>query len=179
MAIIKDKDIVVDTLTDVAKKMLTAAQTAPKARGINCLATAIVTDGDLQKLAQKMKEIGEKEDNQLFIRDAVNVLNNADVIVLFGTRIKSLGLAYCGYCGFKNCTHKNEYPEVPCAFNTGDLGIAVGSAVGVAMDHRVDNRIMYTVGMAARMLNILGDDVPVVYGIPLSATAKNPFFDRK
>ncbi len=179
MAIIREKDIVADSLVDVAKKMLTAAHTAPKARGINCLVTAIVTDRDLQQLAQKMKEIGEKEDNHIFIRDAVNVLNKADVVVLLGTRIKSLGLEFCGYCGFKDCAQKNEHPEVPCAFNTGDLGIAIGSAVSVAMDHRVDNRIMYSVGMAARMLNILGDDVPVVYGIPLSATAKNPFFDRK
>ena len=68
---------------------------------------------------------------------------------------------------------------IPCTFNTGDLGIAIGSAVSVAMDHRVDNRIMYTVGQAAMELRLLGDDVPVIYGIPLSISSKNPFFDRK
>jgi uncharacterized ferredoxin-like protein len=179
MAVIKENDIIKDTLIDVAKKMVVAAHTAPKARGISNLVSVILTDRDLQELAKTLKEIGEKEDNQIFIRDAINVLNNADVLVLFGTKINTLNLVYCGYCGFQDCKHKKEYPDVPCAFNTGDLGIAIGSAVSVAMDHRIDNRIMYSVGIAAKAMNILGDDVPIIYGIPLSAAAKNPFFDRK
>lgn len=179
MAFYKEKEIIRDTLIDVAKKMVAAAYTAPKARGINNLVCAILTDRDLQELARTMKEIGEKEDNQIFIRDAINVLNNADVVVLFGTKINTINLVYCGYCGFQDCKHKKEHPDVPCAFNTGDLGIALGSAVGVAMDHRIDNRVMYTIGIAARVMNLLGDDVPIIYGVPLSATAKNPFFDRK
>ncbi|MFA5783030.1 MAG: ferredoxin domain-containing protein, partial [Bacteroidales bacterium] len=48
-----------------------------------------------------------------------------------------------------------------------------------AMDHRVDNRIMYSVGLAVTEMELLGKDVKIVYGIPLSATSKNPFFDRK
>jgi uncharacterized ferredoxin-like protein len=179
MAIYKEKEIIRDTLIDVAKKMVVAAYTAPKARGINNLVCAILTDRDLQELARTMKEIGDKQDNQIFIRDAINVLNNADVVVLFGTKISTLNLVYCGYCGFRDCKHKKEHPDVPCAFNTGDLGIAIGSAVGVAMDHRIDNRIMYTIGIAAKEMSLLGDDVPIIYGVPLSATAKNPFFDRK
>ncbi|MDT8308711.1 MAG: ferredoxin domain-containing protein, partial [Bacteroidales bacterium] len=56
---------------------------------------------------------------------------------------------------------------------------AVGSAISVAMDHRVDNRIMYTAGIAAVEMKMLGEAVKIAYGIPLSATSKNPFFDRK
>ena len=81
-------------------------------------------------------------------------------------------------CGFKNCDEKNKYPSHPCVFNTGDLGIAIGSAVSVAMNHRVDNRIMYTVGQAVIEMGLLGDYVKIVYGIPLSVSSKNPFFDR-
>jgi uncharacterized ferredoxin-like protein len=47
------------------------------------------------------------------------------------------------------------------------------------MDHRIDNRIMYSVGKAALDLGLLGKEAVVAYGIPLSATGKNPFFDRK
>jgi uncharacterized ferredoxin-like protein len=65
-----------------------------------------------------------------------------------------------------------------CSFNVGDLGIAVGSAVSRAADMRVDNRIMYSVGKAVLELNLLPDKVRLVYGVPLSATGKNPFFDR-
>jgi len=99
--------------------------------------------------------------------------------VLIGTKIQTAGLLKCGMCGFANCEEKNKYKNTPCVFNTGDLGIAIGSAISIAMNHRVDNRIMYTVGQAAFELKILGLDVPIIYGIPLSATAKNPFFDRK
>ncbi len=179
MAIIYEKDVVQDSLIDVAQKMVVAGLTAPKARGANHIVTAILTGQDIQEVARETRDIGQREDNAIFLRDAENIRQAADVLILIGCKIKSLNLTLCGYCGFQDCKHKNEHPDVPCAFNTGDLGIAIGSMVSVAMDHRVDNRIMYTVGIAARNLHILGEDVPVVYGIPLSASAKNPFFDRK
>jgi uncharacterized ferredoxin-like protein len=64
-------------------------------------------------------------------------------------------------------------------FCPGDLGIAVGSAVSVASQARADNRILYTLGLAAVKLQVLGPEVRFALGIPLTATAKNPFFDRK
>jgi uncharacterized ferredoxin-like protein len=57
-----------------------------------------------------------------------------------------------------------------------NLGIAVGSAVKTASIHNVDNRIMYTIGVAAKRLGLL--DADVILGIPLSATSKNIYFDR-
>jgi len=65
-----------------------------------------------------------------------------------------------------------------CSFNVGDLGIALGSAVALAADLRIDNRIMYTAGKAALELGLLGEAVELAYGIPLAARGKNPFFDR-
>lgn len=91
----------------------------------------------------------------------------------------SMDLSPCGMCGFQDCTEKDKHPDHPCVFNTGDLGIAIGSAVSVAMDHRVDNRIMYTVGQAVLEMGILGSEIKIAYGIPLSASGKNPFFDRR
>jgi uncharacterized ferredoxin-like protein len=66
-----------------------------------------------------------------------------------------------------------------CTFNSGDLGIAVGSAVSRAADLRIDNRVMYSAGKAAIELGYLGPEVAIAYGIPLAAKGKNPFFDRK
>jgi uncharacterized ferredoxin-like protein len=40
----------------------------------------------------------------------------------------------------------------------------------------IDNRIMYTIGAAARKLKLL--DADVVLGFPLSVTGKSPYFDR-
>lgn len=99
-------------------------------------------------------------------------------MVLLATKIASFGLKNCGYCGFANCEEKNKNPEHPCVFNTGDLGIAIGSAASIAMDNRVDNRIMYTVGKAVKELGLLGEEAKIIYGIPLSAGSKSPFFDR-
>jgi uncharacterized ferredoxin-like protein len=176
--LLKEKNYTEGALLEVAKKMVLAARTAPKARGINTIEIMIATGESIGQLAQKMKEIGEKYDQAFFVRDANN-LDHAPVIVLLGTRIQSIGLKKCGLCGFKSCDEKNEHPSVPCAFNTGDLGIAIGSAVSIASDNRVDNRIMYTVGQAAFELGFFEKDIRVIYGIPLSATSKNPFFDRK
>ena len=63
--------------------------------------------------------------------------------------------------------------------NLTDLGIAVGSAVSIAADCRVDNRVMFSAGMAAKNLKILPEDVKICYGIPVSVSGKNPYFDRK
>jgi len=167
-----------EAVMEVARLMLIAARTAPKGRGVDNLHMVVFTHEDIGKIAFIMKEMGERLDNSIFVRDSLNLLQ-ADALILVGTRIKALGLKDCGLCGFGSCEEKNKHPQIPCVFNTGDLGIAIGSAVSVAMDHRVDNRIMYTVGYAAIHAGMLPEDIKIAYGIPLSVSSKNPFFDRK
>ena len=58
-----------------------------------------------------------------------------------------------------------------------DLGIALGSAVKLAAELCIDNRMMYTIGVAAKELRLLDSDI--IIGIPLSVTGKSPYFDRK
>jgi uncharacterized ferredoxin-like protein len=58
-----------------------------------------------------------------------------------------------------------------------DLGIALGSAVKMASELNVDNRMMYTIGSAAKQLGLLDSDI--IIGIPLSATGKSVYFDRR
>jgi len=176
--LIREETINSETVRDVARKMLMAARTAPKGRGEDNMVLALVEGDEIKRIAQKLAEMGKQYDMPGFKRDAENILSAA-VMVLFGTRIKSVGLKKCGMCGFANCDEKNGHPDIPCVFNPGDLGIAIGSAVSVAMDCRVDNRLMYSVGQAVLALGLLGPEVKIAYGVPLSATAKNPFFDRK
>jgi uncharacterized ferredoxin-like protein len=179
MDIKHEEEIREEAVHEVARKMLIAARTAPKGRGLDNTVMALVGREGIRKIADKLKDMVEKEGAPAFFaRDAENILSSP-VMLLLGTRIKSMGLGLCGLCGFKNCAEKDKHPEIPCSFNTGDLGIAVGSAASVAMDHRVDNRIMYTVGQAVLRMGLLGEGVKVIYGIPLSVSAKNPFFDRK
>lgn len=173
----KEEEFKNEVIEKIAQEMCLAARTAPKARGMDLLELAVVKGDDILKLSAKMKEIGERENHNTFLRDAENI-KNAAVIVLIGTRRKVVGLRYCAFCGWPTCDDAERAGAI-CAYNTGDLGIAIGSAVSVAMDHRVDNRIMYTIGKAAVDMKLLGNEVVVAFGIPLSATGKNPFFDRK
>jgi uncharacterized ferredoxin-like protein len=179
MAVINEIDERKKTIIDVARLMLIAARTAPKGKGADNLEMCILTGNDIRLVAMEMRKIGEQQEYDIFIRDADNITGHADAIVLIGTRIQSLDLKVCGLCGFADCETKNKFPLVPCVFNTGDLGIAIASAAVVAAQHFVDNRIMHTVGLAALNLEILGKAVKIAWGIPLSATSKNPYFDRK
>ena len=66
-----------------------------------------------------------------------------------------------------------------CIESAIDMGIAIGSAVSTASQLKVDNRVMLSIGLAALNLGLLGKDVKMIYGIPLSISGKNPFFDRR
>lgn len=179
MAVLKENEERKKSVIEVAKLMLLAARTAPKGKGQDNLEMVILTDNEIRLLAMEMRKIGESREYDIFIRDADNVLAHADAVVLIGTRIKTLGLKVCGLCGFPDCATKELHPNIPCVYNTGDLGIAVGSAVAVAAAHHVDNRIMHTIGMAALNMDIFSKGIRIIWGIPLSATSKNPYFDRK
>lgn len=170
-----ESEIKEQAIKNVAEMMMVAARTAPKARGIDNLEIIMIDGADIKQLSTKMLEIFQSTGAPVFQRDATSILN-ASAIVLIATKLNPIGLKICGLCGFENCTVKNE--KTPCVFNSGDLGIAIGSAVGIASDNRVDNRVMYSVGYAAIEMGYFSENVGLAYGIPLSVSGKNPFFDR-
>ena len=165
-----------DGVVNIAKIMSVAARTAPKSRGIDNIATALVTGEDIDKIRNQMKTYGEDKDIPFFVRD-FHCTNGIYAILLIAVKKNPLGLPDCGYCGFKNCKECQD-AGANCFFNIVDLGIAVSSAVNTASIMKVDTRIMYSIGRAARDLKILPEKYNVVLGLPLSATSKNPFFDR-
>ena len=73
---------------------------------------------------------------------------------------------------------KALYPGPNCVLKISDFGIAVGSAVKTPSIHNVDNRIMFSAGVAALQLGIL-KGCSVAYGIPLKASCKNIIRDMK
>lgn len=166
-----------EVLIKLAEEICVAIRTAPKAKGIDNLSTMILSGVDKDKIADKMEEIAKKHDHQGFIRDAKNV-RQAQVLILIGTKLEPIDLKLCGLCGNKNCAETRAKNGI-CIFNPHDLGIAVGVAVSKAADMRIDNRIMYTIGWAAREMELLGKEYKIIMGIPLSVSGKNPFFDRK
>ena len=159
---------------DIAKKMLVAARTAPKAKGEDIIECAVVGGYDLTRLAEEMERMAEETGMKFLLRDAHNI-QQGQCVVLIGTRELAHGLN-CGHCGFNACTDRSE--GVPCALNSVDVGIAVGSACATAADHRVDTRVLFSAGMAAQRLNMMGESCKQIYAIPVSISSKNPFFDR-
>jgi len=164
-------------LERVAELMCLAARTAPKARGVDNLHIAIVRGDEKAKVTERMRQIAEAHDVGFFARDAANC-EAAPLVVLIATRREPVGVPHCGFCGFENCAKCKEAGGL-CAYNAGDLGIALGSAAAVAALHHADNRLMFSFGKAAIEAGILPEGFDLAVGIPLSATGKNPFFDRK
>lgn len=158
----------------IARQMMTAARTAPKGKGVDVIEIAMVTDEDIKRLSDEMVAIHEENGFKFFLRDADNILN-AECVLLIGTREHAHGLN-CGHCGYATCAERPQ--GVPCAIVCVDVGIAIGSACATAADHRVDTRVMFSAGLAAQRLNIL-EGCKLVFAIPVSASSKNPFFDRK
>lgn len=172
--ILNERDSRHEHILHVARQMMTAARTAPKGKGIDVIEIALVTDDDIQKLSDKLIAMAEENGMKFFLRDADNILQ-AECIMIVGTRSLAQGLN-CGHCGFPTCASRPE--GVPCALNTVDVGIAVGSACATAADLRVDTRVMFSAGLAAQQLGWL-KNCATVFAIPISASSKNPFFDRK
>jgi len=170
-----ERNLRAELVMQAARQMMVAARTAPKGKGIDILEMALVSDDDQIQLSEEMQKIAEERDLKFFLRDAENILQ-ADVVMIIGTRQHKQGLN-CAHCGFETCESKPV--QTPCAINAIDLGIAIGSACAKAADLRVDTRVMFSAGFAAQRLQMLGSKCDCVIAIPVSASSKNPFFDRK
>jgi uncharacterized ferredoxin-like protein len=171
------------SVIDVARLMLLAARTAPKAAGKDDIETVILTGKEKDDIAKEMREMAEKY-GENYIRDAKNV-EQASALVLIGLKgFKSVGIN-CGACGHETCSEFSKaeqkkgaaYMGPICTIKALDLGIALGSAAKTAQIHNVDNRIFYRAGAAASKMKIM-PDCPIILCIPLSATGKSVFFDR-
>ena len=165
-----------ERLLKVAEAMATAARTAPKGKGLDIIEILTVADEHIAELSAEMIKYSEKSGLKFFLRDAEN-LQHADAVILIGTKTKTHGLN-CGYCGFPTCEEKLLHEEIPCSLNSVDVGIAIGSACATAADMRVDSRVMFSAGRAAQELGWM-PGCSNIYGIPISCSSKNPFFDRR
>lgn len=172
--ILNEKDCRHEHVLNIARQMVTAARTAPKGKGVDLIEAAIVTGEEIKILSDTMIEMVKEHGMKFFLRDADNILS-AQCVVLIGTHEQSQGLN-CGHCGYDTCA--GRAPGVPCTINSIDVGIALGSAAATAADLRVDTRVMFSAGLAAQRLDWL-KGCKMVMAIPVSASSKNPFFDRK
>ncbi len=170
------------SVMQVAAMMELAAKTAPKTKGEDFIKTRVLSGNELSELAAAMVKFGVERKKGNFDRDAAGVAAS-QAVVLIGAKDAATAGLNCGACGFGSCAELKAAPPVDgefrgpiCAYRHLDMGIAIGSAVKTAQMFNVDNRVMYRTGAAARAMGLV--DWDYVMGIPLSAGAKNIFFDR-
>ncbi|MDD5610589.1 MAG: DUF2148 domain-containing protein [Candidatus Omnitrophica bacterium] len=182
----------------VAKLMAVSARTAPKSGGIDHVQIMIADSKEQKSIANIMCKIGEEICNKLPNNKLGNAIRQdwesdaktiaaSGLLMLIGVEGRKIIGLNCGGCGFSTCSEMLKHPQVSivensfpgpyCIFKVMDLSIATTSAVKTAMEHNVDNRMMYKAGVAALKLGIL-NPCDLIIGIPLSATGKNIYFDR-
>lgn len=175
MAVIYQEEIAVEGVKRIAEQLMNAAMTAPKTQGVNNLLIAYADQEECKRIADKMAEMTREENYPpYFARDSKDVRICAGML-LIGTRYRPLGDSKCGLCGFANCALKPK--EAPCAFNTIDLGVALGSVVSGLSDAHIDNRILNSAGSAARALGLM-PEADVLLAVPMDVRHKNHFYDR-
>jgi uncharacterized ferredoxin-like protein len=167
--------------------MAVSARTAPKGKGKDSLVTRTVQKPDLPLLASEMTRFGQEHTQSFFIRDGKNIAASEACLIIGINGQETLGLN-CRGCGYQSCadmetacrstlSEGSPFLGPNCVIKMADLGIAIGSAVKTASLLNLDNRVMYTAGVAARSLGWVAG-CSVAYGIPVSITGKNIFFDR-
>ena len=137
----------------------------------------------MEKIAETMVTLSKEKGRPFLERDANNVRNSGGLVLIGINEHATVGLD-CGACGFAKCAefaeaqqNSGDYDGPNCMFKLVDLGIALGSAVKTAQMNNADNRIMYTAGIAAKRAGVM--NARVIMGVPISATGKNIYFDRK
>ena len=190
MSILTANEVEQEAIVTAAKLIMAAVTTAPKTRGVSTIQSVLIQGEDKERLAQAMENHGPQKASvgDIFKRDAHNVRSSA-AVVLIGVKgtmpKKPENPLNCGACGYPSCSEfiqakkgkrGEDFTGPLCAFQSIDLGIALGVAVKMAAELNIDNRLMYTIGAGAMEMKVL--DADMIIGLPLSVAAKNIFFDR-
>ncbi len=175
-----------EAVRTIANLMAVSARTAPKGKGTDTIVIRVLYDTELASLAEEMERKASETGFQFILRDMKNIIASSACVLIGCRGGEHLGLN-CGGCGYQTCREMAEsfqnrptgmlFQGPVCAIRMADLGIAVGSAVTTARMHNADNRVFFSAGVAALALGLL-PDCSTAYGIPLSVTGKNIFFDR-
>ncbi len=114
-----EREIRHELVLQAARRMMTAARTAPKGKGIDIIEIAMVTDGDILRLSDEMIRIAAETGFKFLLRDAENI-KSADAVLIIGTSQKVQGLN-CAHCGFDTCVEKPDL--VPCVSQSAQLAL--------------------------------------------------------
>lgn len=166
-----------ETVRQQVQGLMNRMLTAPKARGMDDVSILYVDGEEKATLTAFMRRHGEERGRPGLVRDAINV-DKATAVVVLGARPLFMSLD-CGMCGAPTCDDA-QARELNCIYPIADLGIAIGSGVSGAAEQGLDNRVMYSIGLAALKTGLFREPgIRCALGIPFSVSVRNIFFDRK
>ena len=128
--IINERETRKEYMLEAAKQIMLAARTAPKGKGVDIIEIITLSDEDIDAVSEELLRLAEKTGIKFLIRDSENI-QSADAMIVIGTHQAPQGLN-CAYCGYATCAEKPQ--DTPCAINSIDVGIAIGSACAKAAD---------------------------------------------
>ncbi len=166
-----------ETARQQVRALMNRMLTAPTAKGADDVRILYVDGEEKAALTAFLRRHGEERKKPGLVRDAANV-DKAVAVVVVGARPLFMDLD-CEMCGAESCDEARSR-SLNCIYPVADLGIAIGSGVSLAAEQGLDNRVMYSIGLAALRTGLFGDpSVRCALGIPFSVSSKNVFFDRK
>ena len=80
--IYNERELRANTVKSLAEAVMTAARTAPKAKGRDLVEVAMITDEHIEQLSQTMIQMSEESGMKFLLRDAANILQAEAVIII-------------------------------------------------------------------------------------------------
>ena len=192
MSVYEGIEMFQEELVNVAKLCGIAAMRAPALTGGLDLKMKIVTGKDLEPIIEVLEVLGGTSAFQLHDATAYRSYKENGIlppVLLLGADLTKPPMWHCGGCGFKNCGEflnylkKNKGVGIgaygpTCLWKVIDFGIASDYACACAAQHRVESRIMLSIGAIALFLNYL-EDCSFILALPVGPAGDHRWFDRK
>ena len=192
MAIYNGQQAAQDHLLEVTKACAVAASKAPQLTGRLELKMEILTNEDLEPMIDVLETLGKTSAFQLHDAMAFRTYAKAGTlppVLLLGADLIEPVLWNCGACGFPTCgkflkyTQKNKGVGIgaygpSCLWKVIDFGVAADYACACAAMHRVEARLLFSLGAVSMFLNRL-EGCSFVLGLPVGPIGVNRWFDRQ
>ncbi len=192
MAVYDGNKAAQEHLLQIAKACILAAAKAPTLTHRLRLRTEIITDEDIEPLLDILETLGETSSFQL--HDAVAFRRLAKEgrmppILLLGADLTQPALWDCGACGFATCGEYVQYTQrnkgvgvggygPSCVWKAIDFGIACDWACACVAQHKVESRILFSMGALALLTGRL-EGSSYILGMPIGPVGRNLWFDRE
>jgi uncharacterized ferredoxin-like protein len=186
------KEYCLDHLVEVAKSIVLAIHKAPQITGKTKIEAEIVWGEDLEPILDVMEPVGKV---MRYVQWDYETIKNcydkgeSPIIILIGGKISSSNLNWnCGACGFSTCKEFNAYSKEykgggqlggpSCNWKVLDWAMACDWACASAWQHRVDNRIMGSVGFATNALGFM-PNMDAQLGLALGPPRDMVYYSRE